>query len=303
MQENQLVEDIESCVREGRIPNENSRYLIRVGNEELQYREIILDDPVPTGRQILDAAGAHPVIEHLVFQVLKSGELMELNLDQTVDLRHAGVERFIIFRNDRSFRFELDDRRFEWGARYINGYTLKLLAKVDPDRYAVWQEMRHQPDDKKIENKELVDLSLPGVERFFTGLPKTTEGSGGVLPIRDRRYLTDHAITFEEIVCGVQKGVILRGVSLPKDRFNAEIADFLILLPAAYPDSPPDMFYSVPWLKLKPTNAYPRAADQAVQFNGQNWQRWSRHNDAWRPGVDGIWTMIKRLLLALAEAA
>lgn len=298
-----VVEDIEACVREGRSPRDDAHYLVKFGDEQLHYREAVIEDPVPTGRQLLEAAGALPVVEYLLLEELRSGLLEQLGLDQTVDLRRKGVERFLVFRTDRAFFFVLDDRRQEWGARYINGYTLKVLAGVDPERYAVWQEMRDQPQDKLIGNKEKVDLAQPGVERFFTGLPKTTEGAEPILPLRDRRYLIDHGLAHEEVVFGTQHGVILRAFPLPLARFDADAADILILLPNGYPDVPPDMFYSVPWLRLKPGNIYPRAADQSLNFNGQNWQRWSRHNTDWRPGVDGIWTMLKRIEAALAEAA
>ncbi len=122
-----------------------------------------------------------------------------------------------------------------------------------------------------------------------------------VLPRRDRRDLEERLLAFEE-VDGVQKGVILRKFALPQGRFNSPDADILIVLPASYPDAAPDMFYAVPWLRLV-GGQFPRAADQPFQFEGQNWQRWSRHNQAWRPGVDGIWTMIKRIETALEIAA
>ena len=77
----------------------------------------------------------------------------------------------------------------------------------------------------------------------------------------------------------------------------------LILLPKGYPDVAPDMFYLTPWVKLIPSNTYPNKADRALNFAGQNWQRWSRHNKEWRPGVDGIWTMLKRVEDALEKAA
>jgi hypothetical protein len=123
-----------------------------------------------------------------------------------------------------------------------------------------------------------------------------------VLPIKDRRYLTERNLRFEEVE-GTQKAVVLRGFELPSERFDAANADFLILLPAAYPDCAPDMFFALPWLRLAGSGSFPRAADVAHAFGGQSWQRWSRHSDAWRPGVDGIWTMIKRLETALAVAA
>lgn len=125
----------------------------------------------------------------------------------------------------------------------------------------------------------------------------------GVLPSRCRRYLVDRSIAFSEVEDGAQKGVVLKGLSLPVGRFDAAAADILILLPAGYPDHPPDMFYANPWLRLAASNGYPKAADQAFNFGGQRWQRWSRHNNSWRPGVDGIWTMLKRVETALSEAA
>lgn len=123
-----------------------------------------------------------------------------------------------------------------------------------------------------------------------------------VLPIKDRRYLVQRNVCFEELD-QPQKAVVLRDFDLPPERFNATNADFLILLPASYPDCAPDMFYAMPWLRLARSGTYPRAADVAHDFGGQSWQRWSRHSADWRPGVDGIWTMIKRVEAALAVAA
>lgn len=123
-----------------------------------------------------------------------------------------------------------------------------------------------------------------------------------ILPSTDRIYLTDHGISFDEVV-GPPKGVILRAYSIPPDRFDHGKADFLIVLPDRYPDVRPDMFFALPWLKLVNGQRYPRAADQAFDFRGQRWQRWSRHNDQWRPGIDGIWTMLRRIDAALEVAA
>lgn len=124
-----------------------------------------------------------------------------------------------------------------------------------------------------------------------------------ILPAKDREYLESKGIEFEEHEEGGQKGIILKDRPLPVDRFDTEKADILILLPSGYPDTAPDMFYLLPWLKLTNGGRYPRRADQPFQFKGQSWQRWSRHNREWRPGADGIWTMLKRVEFALQEAA
>jgi hypothetical protein len=76
----------------------------------------------------------------------------------------------------------------------------------------------------------------------------------------------------------------------------------LIILPPGYPDAAPDMFYTSPRLTLADTGREPRAANVTHDFAGRAWQRWSRHSNSWRPGIDGLQTMIARVRRALEEA-
>ena len=119
------------------------------------------------------------------------------------------------------------------------------------------------------------------------------------LPDADREYLISKTIPFEEVEDSGKKAVILKEWLLPTGRFDEQEADVLIQLPPGYADIAPDMFYLLPWVKLTSTNQYPPKADVAFDFADRKWQRWSRHNNDWRPGVDGIWTMIKRIDHAL----
>lgn len=125
----------------------------------------------------------------------------------------------------------------------------------------------------------------------------------GFLPAEDREYLTAKGIPFEEVEDGGKKGVILNARPLPDGRFDTSAADILVILPGGYPDVAPDMFHLLPWVKLAKGGQFPKAANKAVSFAGKSWQRWSRHNSEWRPGVDGIWTMLKRIEDALEKAA
>jgi Prokaryotic E2 family E len=124
-----------------------------------------------------------------------------------------------------------------------------------------------------------------------------------LLPRKDRRYLDERGIAFHEVVEGAKKGVILTGIMLPDGKYQVAQADILILLPQSYPDVAPDMFYAAPHLKLVADQREPRCTQVRETFDGQNWQRWSRHNNQWRPGTDGIWTMVKRVEEALEVAA
>lgn len=123
------------------------------------------------------------------------------------------------------------------------------------------------------------------------------------LPPDDLEYLKAKGFEFEQCVDGNNKGIVIRGWSLPEGMYDETRVDLLILIPNGYPDVRPDMFHLMPWVRLVKGNKYPKAADQAVNFGGQSWQRWSRHCDDWRPGIDGIWTMLKRVEHALQVAA
>ena len=292
------LEELEICADEGRSPKRGEPIIIRVDDDK-----IVIDKTVTTGREILEKAKREPVDEFLLFQLLKDGMLEEIRLDETVDLSRLGLVRFFSFKSDRSFRFELDGRRYEWGSAYITGNTLKKLAGVDVSQYGVWLEVENR-DDRPIADTELVDLQGEGLERFYTGIAQTTAGDDlYFLPMRDNQYLKQNGIQFKMVEDNGQKAIILVDFELPPQRFGFNQANILILFPSGYPDCAPDMFYTYPWLKLKATGTYAQAADQPFQFNETTWQRWSRHNDIWRPGIDGIWTMLQRVRNALKVAA
>lgn len=60
------------------------------------------DRPLETGRQLLALAGKTPPEQYQVFRKMKGGELVEIGLDETVDLRDPGVERFVTLPLDQT---------------------------------------------------------------------------------------------------------------------------------------------------------------------------------------------------------
>ena len=169
------IEDVEEAVRACRPVRSHGPWRIRIGDEQLDFRPSVIDDPIPTALQLLELTGARPPEEYMVFQLLRGGALEELRPTESVDLRSSGVERFLVFKGSASYRFELDGRVIEWGKPVISGLVLKKLAGVDPATYGVWLEVRGG-DDKPVEDSELIDLAPEGIERFFTGIVQTTEG-------------------------------------------------------------------------------------------------------------------------------
>lgn len=148
---------------------DESQKLLRValadGNFDFDSRILEMDDPKVTGRQVLEKAGLRPAVEHLVFQVLDDGAIEERRLDEPIELRKAETERFIAFRSDRSFRLEVEGRRFEWGASEVTGLIAKQMVGADPASTRVWLERRNEPD-RLVEDADVIDLAERGVERL-----------------------------------------------------------------------------------------------------------------------------------------
>lgn len=164
--------------------------------DHLQFRQLEIADPVPTGRQIVAAAGLNPRDDVGLFMILPSGDFEDVRLDEPVDVRGRGIEKFIAFKSDRTFRFRLGDKQIVWGHPSILGEDLHFLADTD-DATAVFLEVRGG-EDVLINADASVDLTASGVERFITG-PKPQQGF--VITLNSREYaLTDDLATYEQIV-------------------------------------------------------------------------------------------------------
>lgn len=73
------------------------------------------------------------------------------------------------------YQIIIDNRPDRWPDPTISGAQLKHLAGVDAASFDVWQDVAG-PEDVLINDKDTVDLTKPGAERFFTGKKTTTEG-------------------------------------------------------------------------------------------------------------------------------
>jgi hypothetical protein len=99
-------------------------------------REVVLRDPLPVGRQVLVAAGLNPADEHVLIELLQPGA-KSIGLDEEIDLRTPGREKFRAFKSDRIYLFTVDGLGHEWGAAIITEAELRLVAVVPEDRVLV----------------------------------------------------------------------------------------------------------------------------------------------------------------------
>ncbi|WP_186114428.1 multiubiquitin domain-containing protein [Burkholderia gladioli] len=170
-------------------------YCIFVAFANTSFRKIEMDDPVPLGRQILTAAGHPADSDFSVYNILNTGDFEDVRLDEEIDLRRPGAERFIIFKADRDFKLTLNQRQLLWGLPSISGADLYALSNAGED-LAVYL-VCPGADDRLIERGDSVDLTAPGVEHFITVKhPREFE-----IFINGRKTIVhDERVTFEQLV-------------------------------------------------------------------------------------------------------
>lgn len=123
-----------------------------------------------------------------------------------------------------------------------------------------------------------------------------------LLPTADSEHLRHRGLRFRATIEGNFVALVIVSYPLPQG-YDHDAVDLLIRLPApGWPDVKPDMWWTLPWVKVSATNAYPDRAATAQPFDGQAWQRWSRHSQKWRPGVDGLATFLAQVDRELLKA-
>ncbi|UVK49034.1 multiubiquitin domain-containing protein (plasmid) [Mesorhizobium sp. AR07] len=186
-------DDVGDALREGRSlrPARGYRFLLAQGDLNFLSRQV--SDPVPLGRQLLEAAALDPQDGYSLFAVLPSGDFEDVRLDEPFDLREHGTERFVAFLTDRDFKLTLNDDELRWGKPVISGVVLYGLAKPG-DGDGVFLEVPGG-EDRLIELGELIDLAEPGIERFITAR-LTFE----IIVNSRPRAVNARTVTFEQIV-------------------------------------------------------------------------------------------------------
>jgi hypothetical protein len=111
--QDQNVDDLFDAVRDGRPLKPGAHFRVLIADETLDFKKHIFDDPMPLGRQFIEAAGGAPVYEYTATAILPSGDFEDIRLDESYDLRGRGAERILVAQTDRKFLFKVDDKDLE----------------------------------------------------------------------------------------------------------------------------------------------------------------------------------------------
>ena len=163
-------------------------------------------DAMPKGERILDKAGFTPPGDY-VLDPAYAHSSRSVGLDETVDLSAAGTEVLRAFKNDRIFRFTLNDHGFEWGVDKIPEPELRVIAHVREDEILVLEREGYDTD---LGSDDVLHLGGAGTEHLHTEKRLVT-----VYFENQPRELPRGIYTTERLksLFGVQEGYILEVIN------------------------------------------------------------------------------------------
>jgi hypothetical protein len=193
-----------------------------------------------------------------------------------------------------SYHVQIDKQVYETHDPTPTGKELLVLAgKLPPEQFALYEKPKGgQP--RRIALDQRVDLREPGIERFVTLPLDQTEGRDFrrqfSLPAEDAHWLEHSGFNYELVAEGGVLRVVVYDFQVPSG-YNTDKVAVNVRIESGYPDVQIDMAYFFPALSLK--NGSSIGATSEDHFDGNVWQRWSRHRtpaNPWRPGVDSLST-------------
>lgn len=220
------------------------------------------------------------------------------------DAKATSSTHFIIFID--KVRFETDQ------AIWTGPQLLALAGKNPPQNYQIF-EKKPGGQLEEIKPGQTVDLREPGVERFVTLPLDQTEGADApprrqfALPERDTEFLDRLGLKWEMVRDGPLGRLVIHEYPVPRG-YNVKRVRLNLRVEPTYPDTQIDMAYFLPHLAR--ADGRPIGALACDAFDGEIWQRWSRHRtqaNPWRPGIDDVSTHLALvdswLRSAIAKAA
>lgn len=157
--------DLEDWARDqptAQIP-EAEAYRVRLWDSDGFDAKRTISNSKPTGRQILELFDRVPADEHVLFYMPRHGKLDAIDLDETLDLREHGPERFFAFRTDRVLNFVANGQRYAWGTAAISVELIRLLSRI-PDDETLFLERKEAPD-QELHDGDVVQLGDSELER------------------------------------------------------------------------------------------------------------------------------------------
>lgn len=226
------------------------------------------------------------------------------NQTEVIDLAEYSAQGKAPPKENR-YRLLLDKRPYVSDLGQLTGAEILALGQLDPAQFDLFQAMRGG-QRIPIPASHTVDLTEPGIERFFTMKNEHSNGYENArrefeLPPDDIAYLASTGLAWDAFVEGNQRWLIIRDRPVPGG-FCTNHASVALRIDQNYPMAQIDMAYFRPALSQSAGRDIPSLT--VIQIEGNQWQQWSRHRppNAWRPGIDSLETHLAYVDHFLAAA-
>lgn len=286
-------------------------------NLKIDREVYTVDKSTLTGKEILELCGKTPFNRWLLNLRLKGGIVRKVDYEESVDLTNPGIEKFMTLpmdqtdgeshetiidledysKNDKkvpaesSYRIKIDRDKFVVHKQTITGKELLEIAGKTPCSRWLLNLRIKGGIVKPIGYDEVVDLTLPGIEKFMTLPLDQTDGElrkQFSLPEEDVEYLESLGLQWETIKDGNSLWLIVYDFSIFAG-YNHLKTRIAIKIENGYPVTQLDMVYFYPALEKFDKSPIKQISNQVI--DGLTFQRWSRHRtgeNPWRAGVDDI---------------
>lgn len=136
-------------------------------NNTLQYKiegkTFTTTEQYITGHE-LKIQGGIPLDAELYLAIQKPFKDELIDNDTRVNLARPDIEQFFV---KKSLKFFIDEIQYTSYKQWISGDELRVKGNVSPD-YDLYLKVDEGWEDNLIDLKELIDLAMPGKERFYT---------------------------------------------------------------------------------------------------------------------------------------
>ncbi|GAB5403935.1 MAG: hypothetical protein Aurels2KO_21660 [Aureliella sp.] len=153
-----VTEDLEECAKVGRRPRCAHRYRIKIDGQKYVAKVTFM-----LWQQLLELAGRCNPEEWHLFQLMASGELVQVKPGQKVDFTEPGIEQFFTLKCAPSSKFclSIEGVKHPWSVSTI---TVEQIAEVGGWDVAEGViQIDSDNNERKLEPGDVVTLT-PGVE-------------------------------------------------------------------------------------------------------------------------------------------
>ena len=194
----------------------------------------------------------------------------------------------------KKYRIRIDKHQHVVAVSEMKGREILALEGKTPEKFLLRQKVHGSV--KPVEPDQVVSFLDPGVERFMTIPNEVQEGDPARQRVQfkllpgDQAFLNSLGLRWEAVLDGQVMCAIIYEWLLPAG-YNVAVADVHVRMTQGYPDSQIDMAYFAPALTRSDLRAINGLS--FMQFDGRQWQQWSRHrtaNSPWRIGEDDLST-------------